>query len=250
MSAAGLAFDEVAAFKGPQLGPPLPASKISLKPSGPSSDGTDSFLSQRRSLAMLGSLCVHVLLLLLLGEFMRASTLPPPRRSIQATLISSSVQQGAEAVSASAPAQPAPAAPVEKPAPKPVVKTRPLEKPATKAVPATPPAPAKPNAAQGAQASSPTNKDQAGPDSSEDADGLLQRLRANWLAPPHAAPVFRCRLRIDYRAGGMISAVTVQQGCGDRSLGDSIERAVWKTQPLPLPPGAPASGNIELEFSP
>ena len=76
------------------------------------------------------------------------------------------------------------------------------------------------------------------------------RLRANWLAPPRAAPVFRCQLRIDYRSGGMISAVHVAQGCGDRSLGDSIERAVWKTQPLPLPPDAPASGSLDLEFSP
>ncbi|WP_428310480.1 TonB C-terminal domain-containing protein [Hydrocarboniphaga sp.] len=198
------------------------------------------------------SFALHLLLALLVSGLLQLGRqAPPPRASIRAVMISSSVHSGsqsAEAVptQANTAAAPAPAKPAPAPKPAPQAKPQAPTKPAKPA----PPTPAKAASSAASASTSPVSKDQSGVEALDDADSLLMRLRANWLAPPRAAPVFRCRLRIDYRGGGMISAVHVEQGCGDRSLGDSIERAVWKTQPLPLPPDAPASGSLDLEFSP
>jgi hypothetical protein len=211
---------------------------------------------QRRLLLRVlpASFALHLLLALLVSGLMQLGrNAPPPRASIRAVMISSSIHSGAQTAEATPP-QPtvSAAAPAAKPAPSP--KPAPQAKPQSVTPPAkpkpAPPTPAKAAPSAASASTSPVSKDQSGVEAEEDSDSLLQRLRANWLAPPRAAPVFRCRLRIDYRGGGMISAVHVGQGCGDRSLGDSIERAVWKTQPLPLPPDAPASGSLDLEFSP
>lgn len=196
-----------------------------------------AFLSnKRRSGILLTSVLVHLLFVLLLSGLMRIDRSPPPRKGIQAVFISSSVKAGAQQAAAA------------EPTPLPVQKTAVSE-------PALKPSPSKPaikpaQKAAAAPSSSPVSKDQAGVDADTDSNSLLGRLRANWLAPPRSAPAFRCRLRIDYRPGGMIAAVVVQPPCGDRMLADSIERAVWKTQPLQLEAGAPASGSIDMEFSP
>ena len=81
-------------------------------------------------------------------------------------------------------------------------------------------------------------------------DSLLGRIQDNWLRPPGGAGEFRCRLRIDYGAGGVILAVHLPEKCGMAVLDDSITRAVWKSQPIPLPPHSASSGSIEIEFSP
>lgn len=211
---------------------------------------------QRRLLLRVlpASFALHLLLALLVSGLLQLGRhAPPPRASIRAVMISSSIHSGsqsAEVTSTQVNTAAAPAPPKPAPAPKPAPQAKPQAptKPA-KPQPA-PPTPAKPASSAASASTSPVSRDQSGVEADDDSNSLLMRLRANWLAPPRAAPVFRCRLRIDYRSGGMISAVHVEQGCGDRSLGDSIERAVWKTQPLPLPPDSPASGSLDLEFSP
>jgi hypothetical protein len=57
-------------------------------------------------------------------------------------------------------------------------------------------------------------------------------------------------LRIDYGAGGVILAVHLSEKCGVAVLDDSVTRAVWKSQPIPLPPHSAPSGTIDVEFSP
>jgi TonB family protein len=79
---------------------------------------------------------------------------------------------------------------------------------------------------------------------------LLGRVRENWLRPASSALSFHCRLRIDYLAGGTISNVVVLDGCGNNPLDDSVERAVWKTQPLPLGPTQGGPGSVILDFTP
>lgn len=81
-------------------------------------------------------------------------------------------------------------------------------------------------------------------------EALLQDVRARWLQPPNTRRDFRCRIKIDYQLGGMISAVTVQEGCGGPLLDDSVERAIWKAQPLPIAAARTQSGNLVLEFTP
>jgi len=74
-------------------------------------------------------------------------------------------------------------------------------------------------------------------------------IRDNWLEPPGNAN-FRCRLRIDYATGGKIMAVNFLKGCGALALDDSVRRAIWKTQILPLRSAKHEAGSIEIDFTP
>ena len=199
------------------------------------------------------SIALHSTLLIVFAFLLSSGPMEirrPPTRMIRAELIAPAVRQAQQASSAPAPAAPAaPAAPelAQKPTPTPKPKPRPAP---PKAQPPAPAQKAQSDPSPAVQAASPVSKEQQGMEPEHTENPLLGRLRTNWLAPPRTAANFSCRLRIDYRPGGMISKVTVQQGCGEPGLGDSIERAVWKSQPLPLAPDAPASGSIELDFSP
>lgn len=78
----------------------------------------------------------------------------------------------------------------------------------------------------------------------------MGRIRDNWLMPPGAGSHFRCRLRIDYAVGGRITALHFLQSCGTPVLDDSVKRAIWKTQSLPLPDAKREAGSLDLEFTP
>ncbi|MFI4979001.1 MAG: energy transducer TonB [Nevskiales bacterium] len=88
------------------------------------------------------------------------------------------------------------------------------------------------------------------PDEVQEMEDVLGRIHDNWLEPPGASKSFQCRIRIDYAAGGMITAVRFLQGCGNPILDDSVKRAIWKTQPLPLPHATEAAGSLEIDFTP
>jgi outer membrane biosynthesis protein TonB len=87
------------------------------------------------------------------------------------------------------------------------------------------------------------------PDEVVEEEDVIGRIHDNWLEPPGVSGGFHCRLRIDYAAGGMIAAVRFLQGCGSLALDDSVKRAIWKTQPLPLG-SKDKAGTLEFEFTP
>ena len=196
------------------------------------------------------SIALHLALLIVFALLLSSEPTEmrrPPTRMIRAELIAPVARQAQQASSAPAPAAPPAPELAQKPTPAPKPKPRPAP---PKAQPPAPAQKAQSDPSPAVQAASPVSKEQQGVQPETSENQLLGRLRTNWLAPPRTAAHFSCRLRIDYRPGGMIGKVTVQQGCGEPGLGDSIERAVWKSQPLPLAPDAPASGSIELDFSP
>lgn len=84
---------------------------------------------------------------------------------------------------------------------------------------------------------------------SQELEDVIGRIRDNWLEPP-GSPNFRCRLRIDYAAGGKIMAVNFIKGCGALALDDSVRRAIWKTQSLSLRSAKQQAGSIEIDFTP
>ena len=86
-------------------------------------------------------------------------------------------------------------------------------------------------------------------DEVEEMEDILGRIHDNWLEPPGSTS-FHCRLRIDYAAGGMITAVRYLQGCGSLVLDDSVKRAIWKTQSLPLLRAKEKAGSLEIDFTP
>lgn len=212
--------------------------------------GTRPAVDTASRYGMAISIVLHSALLIVFAFLLSSGPIEmrrPPTRMIRAELIAPVAREAQQASSAPAPAAPAAPELAQKPTPAPKPKPRPAP---PKAQPPAPAQKAQSNPSTAAQAASPVSKEQQGVEPESAENQLLGRLRTNWLAPPRTAASFSCRLRIDYRPGGMISKVTVQQGCGEPGLGDSIERAVWKSQPLPLGPGAPPSGSIELDFSP
>ncbi|WP_029922724.1 energy transducer TonB [Nevskia soli] len=88
------------------------------------------------------------------------------------------------------------------------------------------------------------------PDEVQEMEDVMGRIHDNWLEPPAVSRNFLCRIRIDYAVGGMITAVHFLQGCGNPMLDDSVRRAIWKTQPLPLLRANEAAGSLEIEFTP
>ena len=215
-------------------------------------DGSNAAGGWNWRVGVAGSLLVHVLMLVILltqAEFAsRGSKAPSQKRSLL--------------ISLAAPAsKPAPRATPSPPAPTP---PQPVEPPKEERQP-TPeptPIPAKPKPA-GAEpkkpvpaAASPTPPSNAAetpgpppPDESEE-DSLIGLIHSNWLEPVNVPRTFRCRIHIDYLAGGMISAVKFLQGCGSYALDESVRRAVWKTQPLPGADKKAAAGTIEIDFTP
>ena len=88
------------------------------------------------------------------------------------------------------------------------------------------------------------------PDEVQEMEDVIGRIHDNWLEPPGPSKGFQCRIHIDYAAGGMITAVRFLQGCGNPMLDDSVKRAIWKTQPLPLLHAKEAAGSLEIDFTP
>jgi outer membrane biosynthesis protein TonB len=162
----------------------------------------------------------------------------PPAR-IHAVIISLAPEQRPVAPPAPVkpPEQQQPLVPVPTPIPMPVPKPKPAAPPKLKPKPAAstaPPTPPKP---------------QISPEVQE-MDDVVGRIHENWLEPPSAAKSFHCRVHIDYAIGGMITAVNIVQDCGSTVLDDSVRRAVWKTQPLPLLRAKLAAGSIDIDFLP
>lgn len=125
-------------------------------------------------------------------------------------------------------------APTPLPIPEPVTKSSP--KPSTAQAPAA--------SASAAKDASKTSQD------SQDLEDVMGRFRDNWLEPPGINANFRCKLRIDYAVGGKITAVNFLKGCGALALDDSVKRAIWKTQTLPLQNAKSKAGSIEIDFTP
>ncbi len=188
------------------------------------------------------SVAVHLLFAVLLSWQFAARGKPQVPQRIQAVMI---VKAAAPAAAPAQVAEPAP-----QPTPEPV-KPKPLEpRPAPTPKPVTPPS--KPQAKQESQAkASPPPAEKVGNEGESAFSLILDGVRGNWLQPAGPRIPFLCRFKIDYLPGGIISNVSQVQTCGSPQLDDSVMRAVWKTQPLPLDNNARGqAGSIVLEFTP
>lgn len=114
----------------------------------------------------------------------------------------------------------------------------------------TPTPPHKAAAPQKSAAPSSTNEAKNQVKQPDETDEVLGRIHDNWLEPPGINRNFHCRLQIDYAVGGSIVEVRLLEGCGSPMLDDSVKRAVWKTQPLPVASAQKQAGRLEIEFSP
>jgi type IV secretory pathway VirB10-like protein len=145
-------------------------------------------------------------------------------------------------------AKPAPPKPVEPPkqeTPPPTPAPAPIPQPSLKPTPAKPAAkPSPPPPAAAAQTAP------AEPTEAEEIENVVGRIHDNWLEPPDMPRSFNCRIHIDYSIDGRITAVKFLKGCGGLVLDDSVKRAIWKTQPLPLIRAKREAGSFEFDFTP
>ena len=71
---------------------------------------------------------------------------------------------------------------------------------------------------------------------SEYVSYIQEKVRRNWLRPAGSSEDFNCTVQVSLIPGGDVARVNVVQSCGDAVLDRSIESAVFKAAPLPVPP--------------
>ncbi|MGQ0503282.1 MAG: cell envelope integrity protein TolA [Panacagrimonas sp.] len=66
-------------------------------------------------------------------------------------------------------------------------------------------------------------------------DVLNDHIGSRWLRPPGLPPQLRCTVQIDILPNGEVISVKIIQSSGNPSFDVSVENAVYKASPLPLP---------------
>ena len=64
---------------------------------------------------------------------------------------------------------------------------------------------------------------------------IQEKVRRNWLRPAGSSDDFTCTLEVSLIPGGDVAKARVVQSCGSTVLDRSVESAVFKAAPLPVP---------------
>jgi colicin import membrane protein len=65
---------------------------------------------------------------------------------------------------------------------------------------------------------------------------IQEKVERNWLRPAGSPAGLSCIVQVKLIPGGDVAGVRIVQGSGDRVFDRSVESAVYKASPLPLPP--------------
>ena len=82
---------------------------------------------------------------------------------------------------------------------------------------------------------------------------IRQKVSRNWNRPAGTRAGLKCVVRVRLVPGGEVLQATVVRSSGDTVFDRSVENAVYKAAPLPLPPDADLFDyfrEIEFLFSP
>jgi len=81
---------------------------------------------------------------------------------------------------------------------------------------------------------------------------IVDRVTRAWTRPPSARPGISCIVTVTQVPGGDVTAVRVDScSGGDDAFRESVETAVYRASPLPIPPpGVPFERVLELTFAP
>jgi colicin import membrane protein len=66
---------------------------------------------------------------------------------------------------------------------------------------------------------------------------VRQRVQRNWLRPPGTGDTLTCEVQVRLLPDGGIQSVRISRSSGNGAFDRSVEAAVWKSDPLPKPPG-------------
>ncbi|HWU67660.1 MAG TPA: TonB family protein, partial [Stenotrophobium sp.] len=67
------------------------------------------------------------------------------------------------------------------------------------------------------------------------ADKIAAIVRSNWVRPYNSPDDFHCKVKVQLLPGGSVVSAKVIESCGNAGLDASVERAVLKSDPLPMP---------------
>ena len=81
---------------------------------------------------------------------------------------------------------------------------------------------------------------------------IVASIQRNWIKPTSAPAGISCIVSVTQVPGGEVTAVRVNScSVDDAAFRQSVEDAVYRATPLPLPPaGVPFERNLELTFAP
>ncbi len=80
---------------------------------------------------------------------------------------------------------------------------------------------------------------------------LRQKVMLNWVRPASAVPGISCEVRVRQSGGGEVLSVEIESCNGDEAVRRSIETAVHKASPLPLPQDLKLlDRNLRFRFEP
>jgi len=81
---------------------------------------------------------------------------------------------------------------------------------------------------------------------------IKQKIENNWLRPTTVGDGLSCQLRVRLIPGGGVASVIVTRGSGNGAFDRSVEKAVYKADPLPVPKGTgfEAFRDLSLNFNP
>jgi colicin import membrane protein len=82
---------------------------------------------------------------------------------------------------------------------------------------------------------------------------IQERIERSWLRPPGSAVGLSCVVQVSLIPGGEVARVQIVRSSGDPVFDRSVETAVYKASPLPLPPDASLFKNfrdLRLIFKP
>lgn len=79
-------------------------------------------------------------------------------------------------------------------------------------------------------------------------DAIRNKIERNWLRPPGYQSNAWCKVLVQQVPGGGVKNVVVEECMGNDAFRESVEKAVWKSDPLPEPP-SPELFDQELRFT-
>lgn len=66
-------------------------------------------------------------------------------------------------------------------------------------------------------------------------DAIMKKVNANWLRPPNTPDYLSCEVRVRLGANGSVLTTSIIKSSGDLAFDRSVESAVSKSDPLPVP---------------
>lgn len=92
---------------------------------------------------------------------------------------------------------------------------------------------------------------QSGPQQASYIAAIQNRITRAWLRPASARPGIVCTIQVTQIPGGEVTSAHVTDCNGDEAVRQSVENAVYRASPLPVPPDpALFQRNLTLVFKP